>query len=161
MINEGINILDDFGWNLGRMGEIMVINFVRPFKKGVNDIIDGLNQLISGYNSTVGVFGSGLTMPLISRLYSGTQNFQGGFANINDLGKNEGLSLPSAGGGFVTYLPQNTKVYSGSTTERMTSNNDSNIQYVISLKDITTPMILEFFRLNLLQFKKLGFEIKN
>ena len=116
-----------------------------------NMAINGANILIRGANLIPGVNIS--TIPTIPRFAAGTRNFGGGMAMINDGVSNEALRIAG-----VTYLPQSTDVINGATTNGMQMQQKSS-KTIISLKDISSPMIIGWIKSNISEFKKAGIQI--
>lgn len=114
--------------------------------------INGINRIINGANKVPGV--SIPNIPNIPTFAQGVSNFGGGLAMIND-----GISKEALRVGDVTYLPQGTDVINGGATNDLLSRSAGGATAVLSLRDVTTPMIKNWVKENLQVFKQAGVKI--
>ena len=114
--------------------------------------INGINKIINGANKVPGV--SIPNIPNIPTFAQGVKNFGGGLAMINDGISNEALRV-----GDVTYLPQGTDVINGGATNDLLSRSGGGATTILSLRDVSTPMIKNWVKENLQIFKQAGVQI--
>jgi phage-related protein len=114
--------------------------------------INGINRIINGANKVPGI--SIPNIPNIPTFAQGVKNFSGGLAMINDGISNEALRV-----GDVTYLPQGADVINGGATNDLLSRSGGGATTVLSLRDVSTPMIKNWIKENLQVFKQAGIEI--
>jgi hypothetical protein len=72
---------------------------------------------------------------------------------------NDGISNEALRVGDVTYLPQGADVINGGATNDLLSRSGGGATTVLSLRDVSTPMIKNWIKENLQVFKQAGIEI--
>ncbi|WP_373262374.1 phage tail tape measure protein [Hungatella hathewayi] len=102
-------IADIFGGALGAIGGVAkgIINGVASAINGVVEAINGMGITIPDWVPFIGGKAFSLNIPKIPMLYKGTQNWQGGIAQINERG------------GEIVDLPRGTRVYPHDESVRM------------------------------------------
>lgn len=122
-----------------------------------NSGIDAINSLIWAVNQLSGFTGFSFDyVSTIPRLRTGTDNFPGGFAMINDGGAKESVE------GDLVYMSKGSKVLNSARTdsnERSISQSGQQVVHqttVLHLQELSDPYIVSFFKANQKNLAKAG-----